>query len=160
MGYWSAPVSLLKDNTAKEVFLLLSFYSPSIALFSLLAVHNRLLVPRCYHGYLIQQHGKEAHFYEKENAATELLLHRMDSCAIFYVNTANNGSLLLVLACHLHTQTSLLYEDGAQVSIRCCVAPRVHSPSLGQVRRARGTFVAQLPWNSETLSGRMANAVG
>lgn len=33
----------------------------------------------------------------------------MDSCAILYVNTANNGFLLLILACHLHTQTSLLH---------------------------------------------------
>lgn len=75
MGYWSAPVSQLKDNTAKEVFLLLSFYSPFIALFSPLAVYNRLVVPCCYHGYLIHRHGKETHFHEKENAAATLLLH-------------------------------------------------------------------------------------
>lgn len=35
-------------------------------------------------------------FNEKENAATKLL-HGMEGCAIFYVDTAKNGFLLHVL---------------------------------------------------------------
>lgn len=59
----------------------------------------------------------------------------MDSCAIFCVNTANKGFLLLVLACHLHAQTSLVHlvclEAGAQ-AVPCSSLCPFSLPGAGE----------------------------
>lgn len=89
---------------------------------------------------------EKRHFYEKENAATKLLLDGMEGCAIFYVDTANNAVLLHVLAYHLRMQISTAHlvscEAGALegVSTRgsSCLLSLPGAGKKGQMQVCKG----------------------